>query len=222
VARILLVEDDDALARGLVKTLHARGFAVDHAEDGEQALMMVSDEPYAVMILDLGLPDVDGFEVLRALRNSANKIPVLILTARDQIHDRVIGLDLGADDYVLKPFDLDELSARLRALMRRPAGDPSPALQVGALSVDRSNCTATIEGAVLDLRRREWMLLESLVAQRGKVVSKERLSAEIFTFEDTVSPNVIELYIGRLRRKLGPKAPTIRTVRGLGYIMENA
>ena len=220
MARILLVEDDSALARGLVRTLQARGFSVDLAEEGEQGLMMAREEPYLVMILDLGLPELSGFEVLKALRSGGNKIPVLILTARHEIRDRVRGLDLGADDYLLKPFDVDELAARLRALMRRPAGDPAPLVQVGDLTVDRSKCTASIEGVALDLRRREWMLLESFVGQVGKVVSKQRLSAQLFNFEDDVSPNAIELYVGRLRRKLGPKAPKIRTLRGLGYMME--
>lgn len=222
MARILLVEDDDALARGLIKILNARGFSADHAEDGEHALAMAGDEPYIVIVLDIGLPDISGFEVLKTLRARGNKAPILILTARDGIQDRVSGLDSGADDYLLKPFEVDELVARLRALMRRPSGNPSPLIHIGALTVDRSNCTVTIDGAVIDLRRREWMLLESLVAQLGKVVSKERLSADIFNFEDSVSPNAIELYVGRLRRKLGPQAPSIRTVRGLGYIMENA
>ncbi len=222
MARILLVEDDEALARGLVDILHAEGYAVDHAGDGEQALMMAADAPYALVTLDIGLPDMSGLDVLRRLRANGMEAPILMLTARDRVKDRVTGLDTGADDYLLKPFDPAELTARLRALLRRPVANPSPVIHIGRLAIDRARCSASVAGRAIDLRRREWMVLERLVSQLGRVISKERLSSEVFNYDDPVSPNVIELYVGRLRRKLGPLAPEIRTIRGLGYIMEGS
>jgi two-component system response regulator TctD len=142
-----------------------------------------------------------------------------MLTARDQLLDRVTGLDLGADDYLVKPFEPEELAARLRALLRRPNVDPSPIITIGKLEVDRSRCVASINGEPIELRRREWVLLERLVVRVGKVVSKKRLSAEVFGYDDMVAPNAIEVYIARLRRKLGPDGPPIRTMRGLGYVI---
>lgn len=220
MARILVVEDDAALARGVIASLQAEGHSVDWADCGEEAVMMALDEPYAAVTLDVGLPDLSGFEVLRKLRASGFKAPVLILTARDAVEDRVRGLDLGADDYLLKPFEPEELAARLRALMRRPQGDPSPTIRVGELEVDRSRCAAWVAGQPIELRRREWALLERLVVRLGKVVSKDRLASEMFSYDEAVAPNAIEVYIARLRRKLGPQGPTIRTLRGLGYLME--
>jgi two-component system response regulator TctD len=220
MARLLIVEDDAALARGLIAALQAEGHSVDRADTGEAALMMALDEPYAAITLDVGLPDLSGFDVLRKLRAGGCKAPILMLTARDAIEDRVQGLDLGADDYLLKPFEPEELTARLRALMRRPAGDPSPVIRIGALEVDRSRCAAWVGGEPIELRRREWVLLERLVVRLGKVVSKDRLASEMFGYDEAVAPNAIEVYIARLRRKLGPKGPTIRTLRGLGYLME--
>lgn len=222
MARILLVEDDEALARGLVAVLRGEGYSVDPAPDGESALMMARDEPYAVITLDVNLPDMSGFDVLKALRASGCRAPILMLTARDTLADRVTGLDLGADDYLLKPFEPEELSARLRALLRRPSADPSPILHIGNLEMDRSRCVIWVAGEQVDLRRREWVVLERLVARLGKVVSKERLAAEVFGFDEAVAPNAIEVYIARLRRKLGPQGPPIRTLRGLGYLMEDS
>lgn len=221
MARILLVEDDEALARGLVAVLRGEGYSVDPAHDGESALAMAGDEPYAVITLDVNLPDMSGFDVLKSLRARGCRAPILMLTARDSLDDRVKGLDLGADDYLLKPFEPPELSARLRALLRRPAADPSPIIRVGDLEIDRSRCVIWVAGEQIDLRRREWVLLERLVVRVGKVVSKERLAAEVFGFDEVVAPNAIEVYIARLRRKLGLKGPSIRTMRGLGYVMEN-
>ncbi|GMU67754.1 MAG: DNA-binding response regulator [Steroidobacteraceae bacterium] len=222
MARILLVEDDEALARGLAAILRGEGHSVDPAHDGESALAMARDEPYAVIMLDVNLPGMSGFDVLKALRARGCRAPILILTARDSLDDRVRGLDFGADDYLLKPFEPPELSARLRALLRRPAADPSPVIRVGKLEIDRSRCVIRVAGEPVDLRRREWVVLERLVIRVGKVVSKERLSAEVFGFDDIVAPNAIEVYIARLRRKLGPQGPVIRTMRGLGYVMEDA
>jgi two-component system response regulator TctD len=219
LARILLVEDDPALLRGLVAMLRAGGYAVDTACDGASAVSMATKEPYAVVMLDVGLPDFSGFEVLKRLRERGRRMPILMLTARDTVEDRVTGLDLGADDYILKPFEPTELEARIRALMRRSHGDPSPILTIGNLVIDRSLGTATVSGRPLDLRRREWAVLDRLVARAGKLVSKERLTDEVFGFDEPVAPNAIEVYVGRLRKKLEPDGPTIRTLRGLGYML---
>ncbi len=220
MARILLIEDDPALQRGLVATLRTQGYAVDSARDGVAGLKVALEEPYAALILDVGLPGMSGFDVLRRLRQRGCKTPILILTARDTIQDRVMGLDLGADDYLLKPFEPSELEARLRALMRRSQGDPSPVLTIGSLVIDRSLGTATVNGRSLDLRRREWAVLERLVTRPGKLVSKERLTNEVFGFDEPVAPNAIEVYIARLRKKLEPDGPRIRTLRGLGYMLD--
>lgn len=220
MARILLIEDDAALSRGLVAALTAEGYSVDPAPDGASALMMASDEPYAIITLDVGLPDMSGFDVLKSLRAKGCHAPVLILTARDEIDDRVRGLDLGADDYLLKPFEPRELAARIRALLRRPQVDPAPIIRVGKLEFDRSHHVARIDGRDLDLRRREWVVLERLLSRVGQVVSKDRLASEVFGYDEPVAPNAIEVYIARLRKKLEPDGPTIRTLRGLGYLME--
>lgn len=221
MARILLIEDDPALSRGLVAALTAEGYSVDPAPDGASALMMASDEPYAIITLDVGLPDMSGFDVLKSLRAKGCRAPVLILTARDEIDDRVKGLDLGADDYLLKPFEPRELAARIRALLRRPQVDPAPVIRVGKLEFDRSHHVARIDGRDLDLRRREWVVLERLLSRVGQVVSKDRLASEVFGYDEPVAPNAIEVYIARLRKKLEPDGPTIRTLRGLGYLMED-
>jgi two-component system response regulator TctD len=219
VARILLVEDDPSLARGLGAALRAAGYAVDIAEDGEIALELALCEPYSLITLDLGLPEMDGFEVLRRARAEGLKTPVLILTARDGIEDKVTGLDLGADDYLLKPFEPTELEARIRALLRRSQGEASPVVTIGTLTVDHSRAHAAVGDRALNLRRREWAVLDRLIARPGKVVSKERLTAEVFGYDEPVAPNAIEVYVGRLRRKLEPDGPEIRTIRGLGYML---
>lgn len=220
MARILLVEDDPALSRGLVASLKAAGHVVDAAYDGESAIEMANDEPYALITLDLGLPDVSGFDVLRTLRRQGCKTPILVLTARDAVADRVTGLDLGADDYLLKPFEPSELEARLRALLRRSQGEASSEIAIGKLVIDQARRTAFVGDRALDLRRREWAVLERLVARVGKVVSKDRLTSEVFGYDDPVAPNAIEVYIARLRRKLEPDGPAIRTIRGLGYVLD--
>jgi two-component system response regulator TctD len=220
LSRILLVEDDPALLRGLVATLRTAGYAVDTAGDGASAVTLATEQPYALVMLDVGLPDFSGFEVLKRLRERGCKTPILMLTARDTVQDRVTGLDLGADDYLLKPFEPSELEARMRALLRRSHGDPSPILTIGNLVMDRSLGIATVCGRSLELRRREWAVLERLVARPGKLVSKERLTDEVFGFDEPVAPNAIEVYVARLRRKLEPDGPTIRTLRGLGYMLD--
>ncbi len=221
MARVLLVEDDPLLSRGMVAALSVEGYSVDTASHGKAALTMADDQPYAIIILDIGLPDISGFDVLRKLRSSGHTEPVLILTARDAIDDRIRGLDLGADDYVLKPFETSELAARLRALLRRQHGDPAPVVHIGKLEFDRSRGTVHVDGRLVELRPREWLVLERLIAQAGKVVSTERLTAEVFNYDDCVSPNAIQLYIARLRRKLAPDGPAILTLRGLGYLLDD-
>ena len=219
MARILLVEDDPSLSRGLVAMLRAAGHAVDPAEDGETALMLAHSEPYSLVTLDLGLPDISGLDVLRKLRRDGFKAPILILTARDALEDRVEGLDLGADDYLLKPFEPTEFEARIRALLRRTQGEASSVVTVGSLTIDEARALATVGERVLELRRREWAVLSRLVARVGKVVPKDRLAAEIFSYDEPVGPNAVEVYVGRLRRKLEPDGPEIRTIRGLGYML---
>ncbi|HUD89969.1 response regulator transcription factor [Sphingobium sp.] len=220
--RLLLVEDDERLARGMVASLEAAGFAVDILTSGEDALRLAGEEPYCAIILDLGLPDMDGLDVLSQLRARGAATPIIILTARDMVDDRINGLDRGADDYMAKPFDPRELESRIRALVRRSQGTPDPMLRIGTLMFDRSSRTVYLDNAVLDLRRRELAVLETLMGRPGKVVAKERLSAEIFNFDDAVTPNALEVYVGRLRRKLQPSGPAIRTIRGLGYMIEAA
>lgn len=219
MARILLVEDDPSLSRGLGATLKAAGYAVDYAEDGETALMLARDEPYALITLDLGLPDISGFDVLQRLRRDGIKAPILILSARDATEDRVVGLDYGADDYLLKPFEPSELAARIRALLRRAQGEASPVIKVGSLTLDQARVVAFVGERQLELRRREWAVLDRLVAKAGKVVPKDRLTSEVFGFDDPVGPNAVEVYVGRLRQKLAPDGPEIRTIRGLGYLL---
>ena len=222
MARILLVEDDRALARGLASLLKSAGFAVDHVIDGETAMEIANEEAFSLLILDVGLPGLSGFEVLKALRATGCTTPVLVLTARSARDDRILGLDLGADDYLLKPFDGLELLARVRALIRRGAGHPSPMIHVGNLEIDLSSGTASIGGQPLELRRREMAVLLSLATRAGKVVAKERLVSETFGYDDPVGTNAIEVYVTRLRKKLGPEGPVIRGLRGLGYMMESA
>jgi DNA-binding response OmpR family regulator len=218
--RILVVEDDAALARGLIATFKSQGFAADHVARGEDVAEIEARENYSVIVLDVTLPGMSGFEVLRRIRGRGSKTPVLMLTARDAVRDRVSGLDLGADDYVLKPFDPGELCARIRALVRRSEGDPTPTLTVGSLRLDRSAGVAHVHERPLDLRRREWAVLEGLVMRAGKVVARARLESEVFGYDDPVGPNALEVYVGRLRKKLEPDGPSIRTIRGVGYMID--
>ena len=219
--RILIIEDDTSLVSGLKKALAPAGIAVDHETSGLGALEVAPSEAYSLIVLDLGLPDLPGQDVLRRLRDNGCEVPILILTALGEVKDKVRCLNLGADDYLTKPFDLGEFEARVRALMRRSKGRPAPALKCGNLVFETSSATATLSGNVLSLRRREIAVLAILMADAGKLVRKERLISEIFSFDEPVAPNAIELYIGRLRHKLGADGPKIRTVRGLGYLMED-
>ncbi|VWX46743.1 response regulator transcription factor [Novosphingobium sp. 9U] len=218
--RILIVEDDAALARSIVALLRGTGHAVDHVITGEDALMVAPDEPYGLIVLDVGLPGIDGFEVLSTLRRRGERVAVLMLTARDALDDRVRGLDLGADDYLRKPFAPEELEARIRALGRRRGGDPTPELTVGTLVLNRSTGEARVGERVLELRRREWAVLDALANRAGQIVSRETLQAEVFGYDEPVGPNAIEVNITRVRGKLAPDGPAIRTVRGVGYLLD--
>lgn len=222
MARILVVEDDTALARGVQALLRADGHAVDQVGTGEDALDLVACETYDLLAVDLGLPGLSGFDLVRMVRAKGIGTSILILTARDAVEDRVSGLDAGADDYLPKPFNPAELAARVRALLRRHAADANPLIVVGELVCDPANHLATVEGGVLDLRRREWAVLIALARKAGTVVAKERLLAEVFDYDDPVGPNALEVYVARLRKKLGQAGPQIRTLRGLGYLMENS
>lgn len=218
--RILIVEDDPRLARGMAASLEAASFAVDVAHNGEDAAAFAAADPFNAIILDLGLPDGDGLELLRMLRRRGDTTPIMIVTARDAVDDRVAGLDYGADDYMAKPFHPRELESRVRALVRRSIGSPDPVLRVGALTLDRSTRRVALADAPVDLRRREMAVLETLMGRPGKVVPKDRMAAEVFALSEAVAPNALEVYVGRLRRKLSPGGPTIHTVRGLGYMID--
>lgn len=220
MARILIVEDDPSLARALAGTLRKAGHSVDHADQGTLALDMIHDDPFALVVLDLGLPDIDGFELLTRIRREGEKLPILVLTARDMVESRIAGLDLGADDYMVKPFEPGELLARVRALLRRSQGEASPVVTIGLLTIDQTRAHARVGDRTLDLRRREWAVLERLAAHVGRVVPKERLSGEIFGYDEPVAPNAVEVYVARLRRQLEPDGPAIRTIRGLGYVLD--
>ena len=221
--RMLLVEDDPLLADGLSRSLSAMGFAVDMARDGASADHMLVNQSYDLVILDLGLPHLDGLEVLRKLRRrggAAGTAPVLILTARDGLEDRVKGLDLGADDYMAKPFDLPELEARVRALVRRGKFGASPQLAHGRLRFDTIGRRALIDERPLDLSARELSVLETLLLNVGRVVSKEHLAEQLAGWGEEPGVNAIEVYIHRLRKKLEPAEVTVRTIRGLGYLLD--
>ena len=218
--RLLLVEDDGTLATTLQRALREEGYAVDWLSDGEIADEILATQEYDLVILDVSLPGLDGLGVLKHLRERGSKTPVLVLTARDRLDDRVTGLDLGADDYMTKPFELAELEARVRALIRRSEGEPASEIVHGLLRFDTVGRRVTVNGEVVDLRNREICLLEILLRHAGQVVSKERIADQLFDFDDQAGLTAIELYIHRLRKKLSPAGVVIRTVRGLGYLLD--
>lgn len=217
--RLLVVEDDLDLGDALVRQLSREGHAVDLLTDGEAADDVLRFQQYDLVILDIGLPSLDGFEVLRAMRARGQRTPVMMLTARSAIEDRVGALDVGADDYLAKPFDFREFYARCRALMRRTQGIASGSTVVGKLEFDRGAKVAKIGDIQLSLPNREFRLLEIFIGNLGKALSKEQVAAQLFDFDDEAGDNAIELYVGRLRKKLGD-AFIIRTVRGMGYVAE--
>lgn len=215
--RILLAEDDIMLGEALQEALIAQGFAVDWLKDGESALAAATTEDFDLLVLDLGLPRRDGMEVLRELRSRGQEVPVLILTARDATADRIAGLDTGADDYLLKPFDLGELSARIRALLRRRAGRARPEIRHGDLRLDPAAQRVWLRDQEIVLPRREYMLLKELLDHAGEVLTRDKLEASLYGWMEEVESNALEVHVHHLRKKLWPEL--IRTVRGVGYMI---
>ena len=215
--RVLVVEDDPLLGDALTVGLTQRGFQADWVRDGREARAAMGVEPFAAIVLDLGLPGLSGPELLRGERARGNKVPVLILTARDGVQDRISGLDSGADDYVVKPTDLDELAARLRALVRRSKGESAPLLTVGNLVLDPAARTVTHDGRVVDLQPREFALLQELMLNAGRVLSRPQLEERMYRWGEEVESNAVEVHVHHLRRKLGTNV--VKTIRGVGYVM---
>jgi DNA-binding response OmpR family regulator len=224
--RVLLIEDYEPLARSLAQGLREAGYASDVAGDGEEGLGLAETNSYDALVLDLMVPKIDGLTILSRLRSSGSKAGVLIITARDQVSDRVDGLDLGADDYLVKPFAFDELLARLRAVVRRRYGAPANVLRVGDVELDVGARTVKRGGQAVTLSAREFALLEYLVLRRGQVVTRAEIWAHVYDFAAEPSSNVVDVYVGYLRRKLGDgedgTCRLIRTHRGLGYSLETS
>ncbi len=217
MVRVLLVEDDRMLGDAVRRGLRQQGHAVDWVTDGRAAEAALAGEPYDVVLLDLGLPGKGGLDVLRDLRRRGQRVPVLVLTAQDAVQDRVAGLDAGADDYLVKPFDLDELAARIRALQRRAAGRAEPVLELGPLRLDAANHRVTLAGAPVALSAREFALLEALLEHPGRPLSRARLEERLYGWGEQVESNAVEVHVHALRRKLG--AEWIKTLRGVGYVI---
>ena len=218
--RVLLAEDDPNLAEGLLRSLRQSGYAVDCATNGDEADAALEANEFDLLILDIGLPKKSGLEVLKRLRSRGSKVPVLILTARDSLNDRVTGLDVGADDYLAKPFELAELAARVRALARRGMAGGLALISHGALTYDQIGHVARLNDKPLDLSAREAGLLEIFLQRAGRLVSKDQLVNHLCEWGEEVSGNAIEVYVHRLRKKLEPGGVRIVTVRGLGYSLE--
>jgi two-component system OmpR family response regulator len=218
--RILLVEDDKMIGEAVLDFLRADGYAVDWVQDGEMAETALRTQTYDLVLLDLGLPRRDGLSVLRSLRARKQRIPVLIATARDSIAQRIEGLDAGADDYVLKPYDMDELLARIRALLRRAAGRAEPVYEHGGVTINPATREVTVQGAAVTLSGREWAVLEPLLAHPGLVLSRAQLEEKLYGWKDDISSNAVEVYVHGLRRKLG--AELIQNIRGVGYLVPKA
>ena len=213
--RVLVVEDDPMIGRAVVAGLHEQGYAVDWVKDGAEAELALGNAVYDLALLDLGLPRRDGLDVLKNVRRSKNHLPVLIITARDSVADRIAGLDSGADDYLVKPFDLDELLARTRAVIRRHGGRGQTEIAYGALKLDPVQRRVVFRGDDIDLSPREFAVLEALMKEPGAVVSRERLEDAVYGWGEEVGSNSIEVHVHHLRRKLAPEL--IRNVRGVGY-----
>ncbi len=215
--RVLIVEDDPLLGDALKAGLKQRGFEPEWVQDGREAQTAMGVEPFAAIVLDLGLPGIGGLDLLRRERARGNTVPVLILTARDAVHDRIAGLDSGADDYVVKPTDLDELAARLRALVRRSRGVPDPLLRVGDLTLDAASRGVARDGRSVDLQPKEFTLLQELMLNAGRVLSREQLEERLYRWGEEVESNAVEVHVHHLRRKLG--ADVVKTIRGVGYVL---
>lgn len=213
--RILLIEDDTMIGKAVHRGLAQAGFTVDWVTDGRSAELALANGVYDLAILDLGLPKKDGMAILTSLRGLGNSMPVLIASARDTVRDRIAGLEAGADDYVLKPFDLDELVARVRALLRRHAGSGSPILKCGALALDPVRKVVLRDGEAVELSAKEFAVLEALMQRPGAVLSRQQLEESVYGWGEEVGSNAIEVHLHHLRKKLGSSA--IRNVRGVGY-----
>jgi two-component system OmpR family response regulator len=220
--RILVVEDDPLLAESLVRALQQQGYGVGHARRGQEADAALCNHRFDLLLLDIGLPGVDGFEVLRRLRARGDPMPVLVVTAREAVDERVHGLDLGADDYLTKPFSLSELEARVRALLRRTKPALASRVVVGSLTVETAARRARIDGRPIDLTSREWGLLELFLSRPGCALSKAQIAQSLSDSLAVIAPNTVEVYVSRLRAKLEPAGIVIRTVRGFGYLWESA
>ena len=219
--RVLVVEDDHVVGDAVQRALSLDGFAVDHVDSAERAKAALQTETFDLAIVDIGLPREDGLQLVKDWRRKGRKVPVLMLTARDGLSDRVNALDLGADDYLTKPFQVAELLARCRALVRRANGAASSVLLFGSLKLDLAHKEASQADTPLDLTRREWSILECLVLNAGRVVSKEKLMSAVASWNEEITPNAVEVYVSRLRAKLG-EAVVIRVIRGLGYRLDEA
>lgn len=215
---VLLVEDDELLGDGVRIGLTQFGYVVDWVKDGNMALQVLSAETFDTVVLDLGLPKRSGLEVLKAMRAKNINTPVLILTANDSIDSRVKGLDTGADDYLVKPFDLGELCARIRALHRRTSSRSEPTITHGRISIDPAARAVYVDGEALVLSRREFVLLQKLLENTGRVLSREQLNQALYSWDDEIDSNALEVHIHNLRKKLG--FPILRTIRGVGYMVE--
>lgn len=215
--RLLLVEDDTMIGESVLDLLRAEHYAVDWVKDGEMADTALRTQTYDLVLLDLGLPRRDGLTVLRSMRARKERIPVLIATARDGVQQRIEGLDAGADDYVLKPYDLDELLARIRALLRRAAGRAEPVYEHRGITINPATREVTVGGQPVVLSAREWAVLEPLLARPGLVLSRAQLEEKLYGWKDEISSNAVEVYIHGLRKKLG--ADLIQNVRGVGYMV---
>jgi len=218
--RILLVEDDRSLGEGIRTALRRGAFAVDWVEDGTAAILAANDGEFDLVVLDLGLPRVDGIEVIRRLRAAGNAVPILVLSARERPNDRTLGLDVGADDYLGKPFDTPELLARVRALVRRSSGRAQPTLVSGSLHLDPATLEARWQGRILDLTRREFSLLRLLMEQNGRPMARETIQKHLYGWDEDVASNAVDVHVHQLRRKVDPGV--VRTVRGIGYALGQA
>ena len=216
---VLLVEDDHVLADGIARILRGHAMTVDVVDNGEEADRALISREVSVAVLDIGLPGIDGFEVVRRLRSRGSALPVLLLTARDDVQDRVRGLETGADDYLVKPFAAPELVARLKALVRR-SHPRSAQLQLGGLQLDPDMRRATVDGHPIDLSAREWAVLEYLMQNASRVVSKQQIIDAILPFGEEVTLNAVEVYVSRLRSKIDSAGISIKTIRGFGYLLE--